>query len=304
MPSYRWTVSLLAIDGGTALTVIAAAIVAVVGSTVAPSVIGNRTAKAAAAERADAATKAKEEREFAAETRRLEREADWARQDAVAEKAAAATRELTESQARLLLSNEHVAHIAGATAELAGATSTKIGVLEEGQKVIHGLVNSQYTELLKAQLVTLRGSFVLIRRVIAQNETAGIEVTQEDRDTVAELTAQMTALQERVESRMESDRVSALQQATGTVPPIPLPAPDLPVVAVPVTPLPVPPDAARVADVAKASAQAVTAALATLKPTDDAAAAAAHAAAAAAPVADAPVQAQEYDVTVAPKPTP
>jgi len=90
--------------------------------------------------------------------RRIEKELDWAREDAVAKKA-------EEAAALLVVSNERVA-------KTAKVTNDKLDQ-------IHTLVNSNMTAAMKAELEATIGKLRLMRQIVARDKADNIKVLPE-----------------------------------------------------------------------------------------------------------------------------
>ena len=127
-------------DPSIIISLVGSAVLAIFASVTAPLILAHRTAL----------------------LHREDREADWARQDAVA----AAAREAADKVARQLLVVDQRVH---ATAE---KTNDKLDV-------IHTLVNSNMTAAMQAELDAIRREVVMMREVVALNLAAGREPTIE-----------------------------------------------------------------------------------------------------------------------------
>jgi hypothetical protein len=119
--------------------------------------------------------------------RRAEKREDWARQDAVADKAA-------EAATLLLAENKRVA----ATAE---KTNEKLDV-------IHILVNSNMTAAMQAELDATRRDLVSLREVARLNREAGRETSPEAAAVIAETAQRIDKLDAELRDRLKQTRVA------------------------------------------------------------------------------------------------
>jgi hypothetical protein len=97
--------------------------------------------------------------------RRKEKREDWARQDAVAEKAA-------EAATLLLAANERVA-------KDTRAQSVKLDALADGQAVIHTLVNSNVTKEMEARLEGSRRELIGLREIVELRQASGQQPSEQ-----------------------------------------------------------------------------------------------------------------------------
>lgn len=95
---------------------------------------------------------------------------DWARQDAVAQKAEDAATLLIESNRKMSAKTDETAALLLAdNKKVATATATTIEKLD----VIHTLVNSNMTASMQSELIAVKAQLVLIREVMTLNNAAG-----------------------------------------------------------------------------------------------------------------------------------
>jgi hypothetical protein len=99
---------------------------------------------------------------------RAEKRQDYARQDAVAAKAAEAARKADTVAASLLASNKRVAETAKTAADGLVVTNNKLDM-------IHTLVNSQMTAAMDAELRATQRELAMMREVISLKAAAGHE---------------------------------------------------------------------------------------------------------------------------------
>jgi len=184
--------------------VIGALIAVVITSMLAPMMMGwvkglaERDALQRTAERAEMAkVQARAVHDQEAADRRLEKQQDWDRQDIVAERAAEAARSLLASQ--VLISDQAKA-AAKALAEGTAVITDQLKVLDGGQKVIHGLVNSTLTASMQADLDGKRLLLLALRRNV-ELEPASQETQDLILITEAKIAALLTALAEREEQQ-------------------------------------------------------------------------------------------------------
>jgi hypothetical protein len=115
-------------------------------------------------------------------SRRAARREDWAREDAVAAKAA-------EAAALLLAANAEVA--------------TTAATANQKLDVIHGLVNSNMTAAMQAELDARDAQLVVMREVAELHRAAGREPTQTSMDAIAAITAKTHELRSTLADRLE-----------------------------------------------------------------------------------------------------
>jgi len=128
---------------------------------------------------------------------RRDRITDWARQDAVAKKAADTAEFLIESNAKMAAKAAEAAALL-----LAGNKKVAMGTARTLEKldVIHTLVNSNMTASMQSELIAVKAQLALIREVMALNSAAGhkpsvdtLAVEKATETKVAELSAALEA---------------------------------------------------------------------------------------------------------------
>lgn len=156
-------------------------------------------------DQAEAEQVRREEAREAARLHREDRDAEWARQDRVAERAAEATRKVTDNQ-RI---------IAGQAATAADLLLENNKQVAETQKVtngkldiIHTLVNSNLTAAMQAEYDAVKRELAMMREVIALRRTLGQDPSP---DSLAEMHAtekKLAGLAEKLEDRHKAqDRI-------------------------------------------------------------------------------------------------
>lgn len=153
--------------------------------------------------------------------KRSERREDRAREDLVAERvetaakaAGAVAHQAAEAATLLLTSNKIVAETAKVVAK---ETIGKLDVLTSVAKETHGLVNSQYTTVLKAKLDALETGVVLMKEIVAMNKAAGRDPNGGAATEIRSATAKINELKELIAQRLKADADSKLQPVTVVV---------------------------------------------------------------------------------------
>lgn len=133
---------------------------------------------------------------------REDREADYARQDALAAEARLAADEASRA---LLAANEHVAAAADRT--------------NEKLDIIHTLVNSNMTAAMQSELEAIQREMALMHEVVALNRAAGREPAREAlaaiEATQAKITELTIALKEREEAARRVGQLPSSPQEPG-----------------------------------------------------------------------------------------
>jgi hypothetical protein len=122
-----------------------------------------------------------------AKIRRAEKLEDWARQDAVADKAA-------EAASLLLIEN----------AKVAKATEATQGKLD----VIHILVNSNMTAAMQSELDATRRDLVSLKEVARLNEEAGRKVSAEALAVIDETGQRIAKLDAELRDRLKQTQIA------------------------------------------------------------------------------------------------
>jgi hypothetical protein len=138
--------------------------------------------------------------------RSREKVEDWARQDAVAAKAAEAARLLLAAQKASIERTDEVARLA---AEADKRTATKLDAIDTQGKAIHVLVNQKLTDVIRQALAATVALEVLLEEAIERTRAAGGQPTHMDltrldetRRSIVDLKAN---LQQRAENQAEVD---------------------------------------------------------------------------------------------------
>lgn len=139
--------------------------------------------------------KARERRqEIEAQTAKEAR--DYARQDLVAARAEAVAAKAAEAATLLVAANRR--------------SDAKLDILTRVTTETHGLVNSQYTAVLKAKLDALETGVVLMKEIVAMNKAAGRDpnggATSEIRSATAKIDELKTLIAER--EKADADALS------------------------------------------------------------------------------------------------
>lgn len=134
-----------------------------------------------------------------------ERQLDYDRADALADRVQAQADRLVANQAtqsaHLLASNEHIAQ---ATA----ATSREVLAVKEQGQVIHGLVNASYTAALEAQRVALVGQLESKRALTEMRTAAGLPAMPETDIAIAAIVKQIHVLEASIKDRLEKQHLA------------------------------------------------------------------------------------------------
>lgn len=144
-----------------------------------------------------------------ARTASSSRREEWARQDEVAKRAADAVatreRDAADAAAKLLASNVEVARIAKATAE---NVDTKLDV-------IHVLVNSNLTELLRQQLIANELLLVALREIVALHQANGRDPSAETLTAITETENKIAELKLALADRTKATQIADAQLNQG-----------------------------------------------------------------------------------------
>jgi uncharacterized membrane protein len=130
--------------------------------------------------------------------RRQERDADWARQDAVADQAAEAAALLLAAQEKTIAATDEVAVLAKQTAE---STDAQL-------RQIHTLVNSDMTAARLNELTQTRATLAALRKIIRLDEDAGRRPTSEDLLVVETTEARIVELEAILADRAAQQKIA------------------------------------------------------------------------------------------------
>jgi hypothetical protein len=163
-------------------------IVALIVSVIAPMMLGFLTNRAARA--------AKRE--------------DWARQDAVADRAEHAAELLLAEQQKIRANTEKVAVLAASTA---ATTADQLAQVLEGNQEIHHLVNSDMTAARQELLDQTRLLVRMYRKTISRDEAAGRTPAESDETALRDAEIKVTELQHILADRLAQQRMMEVRQA-------------------------------------------------------------------------------------------
>jgi hypothetical protein len=133
---------------------------------------------------------------------RKAKQQDWDREDKVAEQAAQAAK-------LLLAANERVA---GTSAVMNG----KLDVIQEGQKVIHTLVNSNLTSEMEERLASDERGLVSLNEIVRLNRLQGHEPSHEARAVIQSTEKRIGELKSKLKDRFEQQQKIDEQTNTHT----------------------------------------------------------------------------------------
>lgn len=137
-------------------------------------------------------------KEKEAEERRTDKEQDWARQDAVADK-------LIASNAKVAASAKASSDIIAASAAL---TEEKLAELKVGQDQVHTLVNSNLTAAMEAQLEALEGKLIVQVQMHEYKKEAGKKLEPEAIASMEETTRKIADLKKSLEERAIQTKIA------------------------------------------------------------------------------------------------
>jgi hypothetical protein len=144
--------------------------------------------------------------------RKAERLQDYARQDAVAARAATVARSLLEQQeATAAQATETARRLLEANQQVADAAKTANGKLD----VIHTLVNSNMTAAMQSELDATTRELAMMNEVVALKKAAGHEPTPETLAALEATQQRVTELRSSLEERLEQTELAERQIAEG-----------------------------------------------------------------------------------------
>lgn len=134
---------------------------------------------------------------------RDDREADWARQDEVAAKAAEAANELLSSQRRVAAQAAEAAALLLANNERVAATQSETN---SKLSIIHTLVNSNMTTAMQSEYDAIVRELALMKEVMALNQAEGRQPTTASLSAIEATEAKIKELAAALEDRAHAAR--------------------------------------------------------------------------------------------------